>query len=59
MFKSINPSNGKVLNEYTAFSSGQILSLINGHGSFDCCFKQRILLFIVDIYFIATFVFMF
>ena len=29
MFKSINPSNGKVLNQYTAFSSDQILCLIN------------------------------
>ena len=29
MFKSINPSNGKVLNQYTAFSSNQILCLIN------------------------------
>ena len=29
MFKSINPSNGKVLNKFTAFSSDQILCLIN------------------------------
>ena len=29
MFKSINPSNGKVLNQYTTFSSNQILCLIN------------------------------
>ena len=29
MFKSINPSNGKVLNQYTAFSSNEILGLIN------------------------------
>ena len=29
MFKSINPSNGKVLNQYTAFSSNEILCLIN------------------------------